>query len=310
MSRGMFGSRDPYARRSGGSRILQRLVIAAALAAVPIAGIMIKGCQEGPFGRRQVVALNPEQEEALGLQAFQEVLAKERVVRQGPLVDVIRDIAVRLTAAAEKEGYLTKTQQAQQDMNWAVEVVESEQQNAFCLPGGKIVVYTGILPVAQTDAGLAVVMGHEIAHALAHHGAERMAQQQMAQIGVMAAGGALGDMPPEQRMAVMRAINAGTQFGIMKYGRAHESEADRMGLLLMAEAGYDPRESVKFWERMREFTGAQSQPEFLSTHPSHDTRVADLTAWMPEALTLYEASAEKRPAKPLPDAGFRAAAVR
>src|SRR5262249_12287130 len=160
--------------------------------------------------------------------------------------------------------------------------------NAFCLPGGKIVVYTGILPVAETDAGLATVLGHEISHALAHHGAERMAQQRMVQIGELAATGSLNDMDPQRRMAVLRAINAGAQFGILRYSRKHESEADHMGLLLMAAAGYDPHEAIKFWERMEKVSaGARKPPEFMSTHPSHQTRIADLHRWLPEAMKLY-----------------------
>jgi predicted Zn-dependent protease len=281
-----------------------RFVVAALFAAVPIGALLMKGCQAGPFGRQQVVALDPQQEAELGLQAFQEVLAQERVLTQGPLVDAIRTIAARLTRAAAIDGFLHEVQLPKQPMQWDVRVVESKEQNAFCLPGGKIVVYTGILPIAQTDAGLAVVLGHEISHALAHHGAERMAQQQMAQIGVMAAGGALGDMDPHQRMQIMQMINAGAKFGILGYGRKHESEADHMGLLLMAAAGYDPRESIKFWQRMQEFTGGRAQPEFLSTHPSHETRIRDLESWIPEALPLYETSPEKHPPQPLPAAGF------
>lgn len=301
----IFGSRDPYGRSSGGgSRFMQRLIIVALMAAIPAVGLLMKGCQEGPFGRKQVVAINPEQEAQLGLQAFQEVLAQERVRRDGPLVDVIRQIAANLTQAADDEGFLQKTQMPEQPMDWDVRVVDSDQQNAFCLPGGKIVVYTGILPIAQTDAGLAVVMGHEIAHALAHHGAERMAHEQLANIGTMAVGAGLGDMDPNTRMAVMRAINTGAKFGIMSYGRGHESEADHMGLLLMASAGYDPRESMAFWERMKQFAGGKSPPEFLSTHPSHDTRIHDLENWIPEALPLYEASPRKHAPKPLPEAGF------
>ena len=302
----IFGSRDPHGRQAGPSRLVQRLVVAALMAAIPLGALLMKGCQTGPFGRQQIVALNPQQEEQLGLQAFEEVLAQERVVDRGPLVDVIKDIANRLTNAARNEGFLQQTQMPEQPMEWAVRVVESDQQNAFCLPGGKIVVYTGILPIAETDTGLAVVMGHEIAHALAHHGAERKAHSQMANIGVMAAGGALGDMDPAQRNQFLQMINTGAKFTVMKYGREHESEADRMGLLLMAAAGYDPEESVHFWERMKQYTGGQSPPEFLSTHPSHETRVRDLQAWIPEAMPLYEASPQKQTAKRLPDAGFGA----
>jgi predicted Zn-dependent protease len=301
----VFDSRGRYGRSTGLNRLLMRFVVAAMLAAIPIGALLLKGCQAGPFGRQQVVALDPQQEAELGLQAFEEVLAQETVLQQGPLVDVIRNIASRLTRAAAVEGFLHEVQLPEQPMDWKVQVVESKEQNAFCLPGGKIVVYTGILPIAQTDAGLAVVLGHEISHALAHHGAERMAQQQMAQIGVMAAGGALGDMDPRQRMQIMQMINAGAKFGILSYGRKHESEADHMGLLLMAAAGYDPRESVTFWERMQEFTGGNAPPEFLSTHPSHETRIRDLQAWIPEAMPLYEASPLKTPPRPLPEPSFR-----
>ncbi|MBL9084819.1 MAG: M48 family metallopeptidase [Planctomycetales bacterium] len=300
-----FGYPDQR-RPTIGSRLLTRLVIVVVLAAIPLGSLLLKGCQKGPFGRNQVVALNPEQEEQLGLQAFEEVLQQERqkVLTRGPLVDAIRDIAQRLTTAARHEGFLTGVQLPEQEMQWDVRVIDSKEQNAFCLPGGKIVVYTGILPIAESNTGLAVVMGHEIAHALAHHGAERMAQQQMAQIGVMAAGGALGDMDPGARQQVLQMINAGAKFGILKYSRNHESEADRMGLLLMAAAGYDPRESMKFWERMQANSGGKSPPEFASTHPSHETRIQDLKSWIPDAMPLYEAS-QKVQTKPLPSADFR-----
>ena len=275
-------------------------------------GVMaISNCQDGPFGRKQVVGLNPQQEQQLGLQAFQEVLQQEgrNVLRQGPLVDAIRGIAVNLQRAAENNEFLGMAKMQPQQMDWRVEVIDSEQQNAFCLPGGKIVVYTGILPIAQTDAGLAVVMGHEISHALAHHGAERMAQQQMVQIGLLSAGGASSDMSPEDRRKVMMVLGAGAQYGILSYGRKHESEADHMGILLMAAAGYDPHESMKFWERMKQVGGGKSPPEFLSTHPSHDTRIADLNGWMPEAEKLYANAPTKHPAKPLPSPNFPRALV-
>jgi predicted Zn-dependent protease len=133
-------------------------------------------------------------------------------------------------------------------------------------------------------------MGHEISHALAHHGAERMSQQKIAEIVVGVGGASLGNMSPEQRRRTMRALNAGAQFGILKYSRKHESEADHIGLLLMATAGYDPRQAVKFWERMSKMGGGKQPPEFMSTHPSHETRIRDLEKWMPEALKLYKAS--------------------
>lgn len=269
---------------------------------VAIGFMVVRGCQEGPFGRKQVVALNPEQEEALGRQAFAQVLQQQRgnVIEGGRDAEAVQEIARRLVRATENKEFLRLTKQDFQKLNWQVRVIRSREVNAFCLPGGKIVVYTGIMPVAETDAGLAVVMGHEISHALAHHGAERMAQQQMTQVGVLAAGASLSDLDDRQRIQIMQVINAGAQFGILKYSRSHESEADRMGLLLMAAAGYDPRESIRFWERMQRHAGGRSPPEFASTHPSHDTRISDLHKWLPEAMPLFEASTARTTARTLP----------
>src|SRR5262249_46674454 len=151
----------------------------------------------------------------------------------------------------KNQKFLEMTKLPERNYDWQVRVIRSKEVNAFCLPGGKMVVYTAILPVCQTDAGLATVMGHEISHALARHGAERMAQQQLAQIGIPAAGASLGNLDPRDRARIMQVLNAGAQFGILKYSRSHESEADHVGLLLMATAGYDPKEAIKFWERMK-----------------------------------------------------------
>jgi predicted Zn-dependent protease len=280
---------------------LIRLAVAALITVVGIGGLLIKGCQKGPFGRRQVVALNPEQEAALGLQAYREVLSKSDVLPDdNATVKAVKEVAQRLIDATGNKEFLELTKQKPQKMKWEVEVVRDKQVNAFCLPGGKIVVYTAILPVCQTDAGLAAVMGHEISHALAHHGAERMAQSQMAQIAVGAAGVSMGDMDPQQRRQVLQVLNAGAQFGILKYSRSHETEADHMGLFLLAAAGYDPHESVKFWERMQKMSGGGKTPEFLSTHPSHETRIRDLNRWMDEALKLYKASGRTEKPKLLP----------
>lgn len=268
------------------------LRFAPLLIALVAAGFtMVKGCQEGPFGRRQIVGMGVQEETALGVQAFQQVVSQSNVVHHTPLAQTVKNITIRLAQATTHERFLQLVKQKPQKFGWDVRLVSSQERNAFCLPGGKMVVYTGIIPVAQNEAGLATVMGHEISHALAHHGAERMGHQKLAQIGIMAAGTSLGDMSPASRMQIMQVLNAGAQYGIMKYSREHESEADHMGLLLMAAAGYDPRESLRFWQRMKQAAGpGKGAPEFVSTHPSHETRINDLARWLPEALPLYESS--------------------
>lgn len=293
MSYGYSGGR----RRPSFSMRLVPLLIGA----VVIGFTLMRGCQDGPFGRKQVVALNPQQEAALGAQAFREALSDAEVIRSGEIVASVEEITTRLANAARDPEFLKLVRQKPQEMDWQLSVVRSKECNAFCLPGGKIVVYTGIIPVAETDAGLATVIGHEIAHALAHHGAERMAQQQMVQIGASSIGASVGGDDPEKYRQVMMVLNAGAKFGILAYGRGHESEADHMGLLLMAAAGYDPSESVKFWQRMQEVNKGGSPLEFLSTHPSHETRVQQLKEWIPEAMPLYEKSKHRTSDEMLPE---------
>ncbi|MGC4005178.1 MAG: M48 family metallopeptidase [Pirellulales bacterium] len=189
---------------------------------------------------------------------------------------------------------------------WQLQVIDSPQANAFCLPGGKMVVYTGILPIAQTDAALAAVIGHEISHALAHHGAERMALEEVKQKGVASVGMGLGDMDPGQQRMILSAIGMAANYaGTLPYSRDHESEADRMGLVLLTAAGYDPREAVNFWERMQQQGGGQGVPEFMSTHPGHETRIAALRELQSEVAPFYNAS-KKRPTEPLDISGVGA----
>jgi metalloendopeptidase OMA1, mitochondrial len=238
-------------------------------------------------GRAARVALSEGQEETLGLQSYQEVLSQSRVITSGPEVDIVRRVMQRLVAGTGETG---------QSFEWHVSVVQDEQANAFCLPGGKMVVYTGILPIARTEAGLATVLGHEMAHATSRHGSQRLFQNQIANTLMTGAQAslALGDMDPQQRVAVMAALGAGAKFGVLlPFSRDHESEADEVGLLYMARAGYDPREAIGFWERMGEAAGRQQTPEFASTHPSHGTRIERLKAHMPQAEQEY-AKAQRR----------------
>src|SRR5688572_30241531 len=232
-------------------------------------------------GRAARVAMSVEQEQALGFQSYREVLSQSQVVTSGPEHELVMKVAARLAPA---------TGEAARNFDWEVSVVQSSQANAFCLPGGKIVVYTGILPYAKSEAGLAAIMGHEMAHAVARHGSQRLLRSSLANTFMMgaAASVSLSDMDLNQRRMAMAALGAGATYGvILPFSRDHETESDRMGLLYMARAGYDPREAIAFWQRMSE-AGGQRAPEFASTHPSHGTRIRDLEAFMPTAIAEYE----------------------
>ncbi len=230
-------------------------------------------------GRKSHVGLSTEQESALGLQSYRQVLSEAQTVDSGPEAEMVRRVATRLAGATGSAG---------NGFDWQESLIRDEQVNAFCLPGGKIVVYAGILPVAGNDAGLATVLGHEMAHATSRHGAQRVFQQNLAQTAMTGIAVSLSDMDYDKQRAVMGALGAGAQFGIlMPFGREHESEADHIGLIYMARAGYDPQESIRFWERMERSGGGGQPPEFLSTHPSHGRRIQQLQQWMPQALEEY-----------------------
>ncbi len=232
-------------------------------------------------GKSVRVALSPEQEESLGLQSYREILSQSETIQSGPEHDMVVRVAQRLARV---------TGEAARDFKWQVSLIRSPQANAFCLPGGKIAVFTGILPHTRTEAGLAAVMGHEMAHAIARHGSQRLLRTSMAQTLMAGAQFSFSDMDPRQRQAIMAAIGAGAQYGVLlPFSREHELEADQMGLLYMARAGYDPREAVEFWERMST-AGGQQPPEFASTHPSHGTRIEQLREFMPKAVAEYEKS--------------------
>ena len=235
-------------------------------------------------GRTARLGLDPKQELALGAQAYRQVLSESRIINTGAQFEMVRRCADRLTVATGEAG---------KGFQWAVSLVQSGQVNAFCLPGGKIVVYTGILPVAQTEAGLAVVMGHELAHATLHHGAERVFQQQEKNTLLTGVNFSLGDMDYNQRRQLMGLIGAGADIAYtLPFSRDHESEADSVGLRYMARAGYDPREAVAFWQRMSQ-AGGGATPQFLSTHPAHETRIARLKKDLPKAIEIYESARGK-----------------
>jgi len=231
-------------------------------------------------GRKQLRTMKPAAEMQLGLQSYQQILNDnaQSLVRSGPLYDTVNEMGAKIARAASD---------SDPGFDWAFNVIESDQANAFALPGGYTAVYTGLIPIAENENGLAVVMGHEVAHALAHHGAERMAQQNMQRIvGAGVAMGA-GGLDYGAQRTVMGVFGGISQYGFaLPFSRKHESEADYIGLILVARACYDPREAPKLWERMGA-AGGQTPPEFQSTHPSPQTRVSDFNRWMPEAIEIY-----------------------
>jgi metalloendopeptidase OMA1, mitochondrial len=230
-------------------------------------------------GRASHVGMSIQQEAALGLQSYQTVLQQAETISSGTEFEMVRRVALRLARATGRAGA---------DLNWEESLIRDDHVNAFCLPGGKIVVYTGILPVAQNETALATVLGHEMAHATSRHGAQRVFEQNLTQTAMTGIAISLSDMDYEKQRAVMGALGAGAQFGVlMPFSRKHESEADIIGLHYMARAGYDPRESIAFWQRM-ENTGRAQPPEFLSTHPSHGRRIEQLQAEMPKALQEFD----------------------
>lgn len=250
--------------------------------------------QKSPMtGRTQLIATNSQQEAALGLEAYKQVLAQSQVVSSGPEVAQIKQVAQRLIAVAPKvEADLAAAKGLKPTIDWSsfdwqVSVLQSDEVNAFCLPGGKIAVYTGLIPVAQNANAIAVVLGHEISHALLRHGAERMAQQHLAELGTIATGIAAGNMDPQKQREVMGALGVGAQFGVLlPFSRKDESEADEIGLMLAAAACYDPQAAIPLWQRMEQQGSGGRPPEFMSDHPSDAKRIQHLQELMPQALAL------------------------
>jgi predicted Zn-dependent protease len=262
---------------------------------------MALGCTTNPYtDRSQFVVIPQSQATQMGLQAFQQILSDPNVqLSQSPEEQAaVERVAKRIIQAAKQSEYAKMAN----SFDWEVVVIKDDQTaNAFALPGGKIAVYTGIFPVAENDAGLASILGHEVVHALARHASERMSQEVLAQVGLTAAAVGLGasGTSPAAEQATMAALGLGARVGVLlPYSRTHESEADSIGLLLAAKAGYDPRGAVRVWQRMQQESHG-APPEFLSTHPGHQTRIDRLQEEMPKALEIYQ-NANKAPEGALP----------
>jgi predicted Zn-dependent protease len=223
-------------------------------------------------------------------QQYQTLLNENKVINASNKRDaeMVRRVGSRISAAItafyNKEGYTSVLDGYQ----WEFNLVDNKEANAWCMPGGKVVVYTGLLPLSQNEAGLAIVIGHEIAHAVAQHGSERMSQALLQQLGGVALQVAIANKPTETQNLFMTAYGIGsTVGGILPFSRKEETEADKFGLYYAAMAGYNPQEAIPFWERMSKAGGAQP-PEFLSTHPADATRIAAIRANMPQALKYYK----------------------
>jgi predicted Zn-dependent protease len=244
----------------------------------------VGGCVTAPFtNRSQLILLSESEETQLGVAAYKEVLSKSAVTRDSRKMEVVSRVGERIARVAEKPTY-----------QWEFTVIDdASTANAFALPGGKVAVYTGLFPVAKDEAGLAAVMGHEIAHALARHGAERMSQGLVLELGAVGLGAAMGGQNPAVAQGVMAAYGLGAQVGVaLPFSRSQESEADRIGMILMAKAGYDPEAALQLWQRMEQHEKGGRPPEYLSTHPSAATRQEQIRGWLPEARGYLPAGAK------------------
>ena len=268
---------------------------------VIVLSVLLGSCQTNPYTDRSQFLLMPSgYMNEMGAAQYGATLQDPKVIlsKDPREIDPVKRVAARIIEAAKHSKYA----EAAQSFDWEVTVIKDDNtKNAWALPGGKIAVYTGIFPMAKTEAGLAAIMGHEVVHALAQHGGERMSQGLVAQVGMSAAAILLSTQGgnPALSLLGMQAMGLGVQAGVLlPFSRMHESEADYIGVLLAAGAGYDPREAVRIWERMAAASEG-APPEFLSTHPANETRIADLNRWMPEAMAIYE-RASKAPVTILP----------
>ena len=245
--------------------------------------LSLAGCRQVPVtGRSQLVLISAAQETQLGEQAFQQVLQESTLSRDATANAILQRVGQRIAANSGLEG-----------LKWEFVLIDSDQVNAFALPGGKVAVYTGILPICENEAGLAAVIGHEVSHVIARHGAERMSQGLVVELVGAGVNQALSEKNAALREGVMTAYGLGSQVGVLlPYSRTHETEADTIGVQLMARAGYDPAEAPRVWERMAGL-GGQQPPQLLSTHPSHESRIRNLSAMVPAMRRIYDSSPEK-----------------
>lgn len=251
--------------------------------------VFVASCSRVPItGRKQVNIIPKGQLYPMSFNQYSSVISSSKLSTNAQQTQLVKSVGNKIKNAVEQYMKEKKLSKRLKDYAWEFNLIEDPSVNAWCMPGGKVAVYTGILPVTQNEVGLAVVMGHEVAHAIAEHGGERMSQALIQQMGGVALNVAMSEKSEQTRGLWMAAYGAGSQVGVMlPFSRMHETEADKLGLIFMAIAGYDPNEAIGFWERMAKLKGG-SQPEFLSTHPSDKTRIEDLKKFMPQAMKYYK----------------------
>jgi predicted Zn-dependent protease len=252
--------------------------------------LLLTACATVPVtGRRQLDLVSSSEINAMSASQYQEVLKKGPLSTNQEQVAMIKRVGARIQKGVEQ--YMAKINASDQlaGFAWEFNLIQDDKTvNAWCMPGGKVAFYTAILPICKDETGIAVVMGHEVAHAIANHGRERMSQGLIEQFGLSTLGAAMGQNASMTKQIFMQAVGTGAELGMLKFSRQHESEADHIGLIFMSMAGYDPQQAPIFWERMSAGSAGQKPPEFMSTHPSDETRISQLKGWMPEAMGYYK----------------------
>lgn len=252
-----------------------------------ILALIVYACTSVAVTGRKQLSLVPNSEiMPMAAQQYREVIAKGPLSTNQEQTQMVKRVGVKIQKAVEEYMASKGATSELAGFAWEFNLIDDPKTvNAWCMPGGKVAFYTAIMPICKDEAGVAVVMGHEVAHAIANHGRERISQQILAQYGLSTLSAVMGQNPSAGQDLFMQAIGAGTNIGMLKFSREHESEADHIGLIFMTMAGYDPNQAPLFWERMTQMSGGQEPPEFISTHPSHSTRINDLKGWIPEALS-------------------------
>ncbi len=252
--------------------------------------LMLYACSKvAVTGRQQLSLVSNNDIIPMANQQYDSVVRSANLSKNQQQTAMVKNVGSKIQRAVEQYMAQNNATSELQGFQWEFNLIEDPKTvNAWCMPGGKVAFYTGIMPICQNEAGVAVVMGHEVAHAIANHARERMSQGLVANGLLGSLGAAFGQNPTLTKQVFFQAIGVGAQVGMLRFSRQHESEADRIGLIFMAMAGYDPKEAPRFWERMSSQSGGGQPPEWLSTHPSHSSRIKDLNAAIPEAMKYYK----------------------